>query len=66
MWWEFILITASFMPNHPDVLSLKRDALRDLRLWMMLKPWQNIHNSIPYQISIKSKLQGLYTYLNDR
>ncbi len=66
MWWEFILITASFMPNHPDVLSLKRDALRDLRLWMMLKPWQNIHNSIPYQISIKSKLQGLYTYLSDR
>lgn len=66
LWWEFILVTASFLPNHPDVLSLKRDALRDVRLWMMLKPWQNIHSSIPYQISIKSKLQGLYTYLNDR
>jgi hypothetical protein len=63
-WWEFILMVASFVPDYPDVSTLRNDALRDVRLWLMAKPWHEIHSSIPYRIMIKSRVEGLYTYLN--
>jgi hypothetical protein len=62
-WWEFIIAIASIAPELPDVISLKRDAIRDVRFWMMFKPWNEIHSSIPYKTMIRSRLEGLYTYL---
>lgn len=65
-WWEFILMVASFVPDYPDVISLKRDVVRDVRFWLMMKPWQEVHQSIPYRTMIRSRLEGLYTYLQQQ
>jgi hypothetical protein len=62
-WWDFMLTIASVAPEFPDVLSLKRDAIRDVRFWLMFKPWQEIHGSIPYRTMIRARLEGLYNYL---
>jgi hypothetical protein len=62
-WWESILMLASFVPDYPDVISMKRDAIRDVRFWLMSRPWQEIHSSIPYRNMIRSRLEGLYEYL---
>lgn len=64
-WWEFILMVSSFAPDYPDVISLKRDVLREIRFWIMQKPWQYIHNSIPYRTMIQSRLEGMYNYLRE-
>lgn len=64
-WWEFILMVSSFVPDYPDVISLKRDVLRDVRFWLMVRPWQEIHQSLPYRTLIRSRLEGLYTYLRN-
>ena len=60
---EFILMVSSFTPDYPDVISLQRDVVRDIRFWLMMKPWQEIHGSIPYKTMIRSRLEGMYTYL---
>jgi hypothetical protein len=62
-WWEFILMVSSFTPDYPDVISLQRDIIRDIRFWLMFKPWNEVHGSIPYKTMIRSRLEGMYTYL---
>lgn len=62
-WWEFMLTLSSFIPNNPDVVSLRRDIIRDVRFWLMIKPWNDIHGSVPYKTMVRSRLEGLYTYL---
>ena len=65
-WWEFILMMSSFVPDYPDVISLRRDVVRDVRFWVMFKPWQSIHHSIPYRTMIRSRLEGMLSYLNEQ
>lgn len=62
-WWEFIILVTSLSPTLPDVISFKRDVLRDIRLWIMLKPWQEIHGSIPLKTMVRNRLEGLRDYL---
>lgn len=64
-WWEFVITMTSLTPDHPDAISFQRDVLRDIRLWNMLKPWQEIHSSIPLKTRVKNKLEGLMTYLSN-
>jgi len=63
-WWEFIITMTSHTPSHPDAVSLQRDVLRDIRLWCMLKPWQEIHSSIPLKTMVRNRLEGMLTYLS--
>lgn len=65
LWFEFILLMMSFSHNYPNVVSAKRFILRDIRITLMSKPWNNIRSSIPYKSIIKSKLEGMYHYLRD-
>lgn len=65
-WWEFIVMITSYVPDLPDSIALQRGVLRDVRLWIMLKPWQQVHGSIPFKTMVRNRLEGLYTYLNDR
>lgn len=65
-WWEFIVLITSFVPSHPESISLQRDILRDLRLALMEKPWFSIHGSIPLKIMIRSRIEGLYAYLQNK
>jgi hypothetical protein len=62
-WWEFIILATSLSQTLPDVISFKRDILRDIRLWIMLKPWQEIHGSIPLKTMVRNRLEGLRDYL---
>jgi len=64
-WWEFILTISSIAPEFPDVISLKRDVIRDVRFWIMFKPWNEVHSSIPYRTMIRTRLEGLYSYLQN-
>ena len=64
-WWEFILSVAAPQRNLPGVKSMLRDLTRDVRFWMMIKPWQEIRQSIPYRTIIESRLSGMYTYLQN-
>ena len=63
-WWEFILTISSFVPDYPDVISLRRDVVRDVRFWCMIKPWNSINSSVPYKIMIRARLEGMLAYLN--
>lgn len=62
-WWEMILLTASYQPDAPSTIALRRDILRDIRLLVMMRPWQEITNSFPFKTMVRSKIEGLYTYL---
>jgi hypothetical protein len=64
-WWEIVLLVSSFSPSYPDIVSFQRDFTRDIRFWIMLKPWQEIPSSIPYKSLIRGRLEGMYNYLND-
>lgn len=63
-WWEFIITMVSYTPSHPDAVALQRDVVRDVKLWCMLKPWQEIHSSIPLKMIVKNRLEGLQAYLS--
>lgn len=65
-WWEFIVMVTSYTPDHPDAMALQRDVVRDVRFWLMMKPWQEAHGSIPYKTMIRNRLEGLYTYLRTK
>lgn len=62
-WWEMILLTASYAPDAPSTIALRRDILRDIRLLMMMRPWQEVITSFPLKTIIRSKIEGLYGYL---
>ena len=62
-WWELILLTASYSSDTPATISLKRDVLRDVRLMVMIKPWQEIYNSYPFKTIVRAKIDGLNSYL---
>lgn len=62
-WFEFVIMVTSCVPDSPDAISLQRDILREVRLWLMAKPWMDIHSSVPFKTMIRSRLEGLYTYL---
>ncbi len=63
-WIETILLFTSFIPDHPESLTLRRQVRRDLELWVMMKPWQMISGSIPFRTMIRNRLEGLVTYLD--
>lgn len=63
-WWETIVTIASFTPSQPDTIAFQRNLARDVRLWLMMKPWTEIHSSIPFKTMIRNRLEGLSTYLN--
>lgn len=62
-WWEMILLVASYAPDSPASIALRRDVLRDVRIMIMMKPWQEIYNSYPFKTIVRSKIEGLYGYL---
>lgn len=64
-WWEMILLVTSYTPDNPSVIAFRRDVIRDVRLWTMMRPWQEIYNSYPFQSMVRSRLEGLYTYLKN-
>lgn len=64
-WWEFVLTLTSFSPDLADSLSYRRAVSRDVRLWLMMKPWTEIAGSIPYRTMIRSRLEGLHAYLQN-
>jgi hypothetical protein len=64
-WWEFVLTITSFSPSYPDVQAFHRAITRDVRFWVMMRPWQNVHSSLPYRKIIQTKLEGLLDYLNE-
>lgn len=62
-WWEFIVLIASFLPGHPDTVSMQRDVTRDVHFWLAMKPWNEIKGSIPFKEMVRNRLEGLHTYL---
>jgi hypothetical protein len=65
-WAEFILLVSSYTPSLPDSVSFKKNLLRDIRFWLMMKPYQMIAGSIPYRNIIRAKLEGMYDYLKEQ
>ena len=63
-WWEMMILVASLNTDNPDTLSLFRNVRRDLRYWVMMKPWTSISQSIPYHNTIRQRLEGLYEFTN--
>lgn len=65
-WLEFFLLVTSFVPDRPDAISFQRDLVRDVRLWTMMRAWQDVHSSVPYKTMIRAKLEGMLEYLKQR
>ena len=62
--WEFILLVSSYVETTAEAIALRRLIKRDLRFWLMMRPWQEIHGSIPLRTTIRSRLQGMMRYLD--
>lgn len=65
-WLEFVVMVASFTPSHPQSISLQRDVLRDVRLWLMMRPWNEVSQSIPLKSMVRNRLEGLHVYISER
>lgn len=63
-WWRFILTVFSLNPDHPYVISFYRDVLREVRIWMYIRPWNNIPSGYPYKGYVKKSIENLYEELN--
>jgi len=64
-WWEMILVTTS-LSKLPEVISFERDVKREIYHWVRSEVWNNISNSLPYRETIRTRLVGMYEYLNKR
>lgn len=62
-WWTFILTTMSYGTSLSDSISFQRSLARDVRLWTMMRPWQEIPSSVPYKNAVRARLEALYDYL---